>query len=124
MKSKNANYTSEEKIAQSERESLFIVNNFARDYFQNILKNHIDGRSIGMAYFRSRGFRDDIIEKFQLGYCTESHDALAQEALKKGYKKDYLVKTGLCYETDDHRLRDRFWGAGHLSGYTLSPARW
>ncbi len=59
------------------------VNNFARDYFQNILKNHVDGRSIGMAYFRSRGFRDDIIEKFQLGYCTESHDALAQEALQK-----------------------------------------
>ena len=73
-----------------------------------------------MAYFRSRGFRDDIIEKFQLGYCTESHDALAQEALKKGYKKDYLVKTGLCYETDDHRLRDRFWGRVIFPVHTLS----
>ena len=96
------------------------MNNFARDYFQNILKNHVDGRSIGMAYFRSRGFRDDIIEKFQLGYCTESHDALAQEALKKGYKKDYLVKTGLCYETDDHRLQDRFWGRVIFPVHTLS----
>ena len=117
---KERELSSEEKIAQGERESLFIVNNFARDYFQNILKNHVDGQSIGMAYFRSRGFRDDIIEKFQLGYCTESHDALAQEALKKGYKKDYLVKTGLCYETDDHRLRDRFWGRVIFPVHTLS----
>ena len=117
---KERELSSEEKIAQGERESLFIVNNFARDYFQNILKNHVDGRSIGMAYFRSRGFRDDIIEKFQLGYCTESHDALAQEALKKGYKKDYLVKTGLCYETDDHRLQDRFWGRVIFPVHTLS----
>ena len=110
----------EEKLMQSERESLFIVNNFARDYFQNILKNHVDGRSIGMAYFRNRGFRDDIIEKFQLGYCTESHDAMAQEAIKKGFKKEYLVKTGLCYETDDHRLRDRFWGRVIFPVHTLS----
>ena len=117
---KERELTNEEKQAQSERESLFIVNNFARDYFQNILKNHADGRSIGMAYFRSRGFRDDIIEKFQLGYSTESHDALAQEALKKGYKKDFLVKTGLCYETDDHRLRDRFWGRVIFPVHTLS----
>lgn len=117
---KERELSSEEKIMQSERESLFIVNNFARDYFQNILKNHVDGRSIGMAYFRQRGFRDDIIEKFQLGYCTESHDALSQEALKKGFKKEYLVKTGLCYETDDHRLRDRFWGRVIFPVHTLS----
>ena len=70
---KERELSDEEKFVQSERESLFIVNNFARDYFQNILKNHVDGRSIGMAYFRNRGFRDDIIEKFQLGYCTEAH---------------------------------------------------
>ncbi len=117
---KERELSNEEKMAQSERESLFIVNSFARDYFQHILKNHIDGRSIGMAYFRNRGFRDDIIEKFQLGYCTESHDAFAQEALKKGYKKEYLVKTGLCYETDDHRLRDRFWGRVIFPVHTLS----
>lgn len=117
---KERELSNEEKIMQSERESLFIVNSFARDYFQNILRNHVDGRSIGMAYFRNRGFRDDIIEKFQLGYCTESHDALAQEALQKGYKKDFLIKTGLCYETDDHRLRDRFWGRVIFPVHTLS----
>ena len=117
---KERELSSEEKLMQSERESLFIVNNFARDYFQNILKNHVDGRSIGMAYFHNRGFRDDIIEKFQLGYCTESHDAMAQEAIKKGFKKEYLVKTGLCYETDDHRLRDRFWGRVIFPVHTLS----
>lgn len=117
---KERELSSEEKLMQSERESLFIVNNFARDYFQNILKNHVDGRSIGMAYFRNRGFRDDIIEKFQLGYCTESHDAMAQEAIRKGFKKEYLVKTGLCYETDDHRLRDRFWGRVIFPVHTLS----
>lgn len=117
---KERELSSEEKLMQSERESLFIVNNFARDYFQNILKNHVDGRSIGMAYFRNRGFRDDIIEKFQLGYCTESHNAMAQEAIKKGFKKEYLVKTGLCYETDDHRLRDRFWGRVIFPVHTLS----
>ena len=105
---KEQELSNEEKLVQSERESLFIVNQFARDYFQNILHNHVDGRSIGMAYFRNHGFRDDIIEKFQLGYCTENHNAMAEEALKKGYKKEFLVKTGLCYETDDHQLRDRF----------------
>lgn len=117
---KERELTNEEKQVQSERESMFIINNFARDYFQNILRNHVDGRSIGMAYFRQRGFRDDIIEKFQLGYCTESHDAMAQEALRKGFKKEYLVKTGLCYETDDHRLRDRFWGRVIFPVHTLS----
>lgn len=117
---KERELSNEEKLVQSERESLFIVNNFARDYFQDTLKNHVDGRSIGMAYFRQRGFRDDTIEKFQLGYCTESHDAMAEEALKKGFKKEYLIKTGLCYETDDHRLRDRFWGRVIFPVHTLS----
>ena len=117
---KERELSEEEKSAQSERESLFIVNQFARDYFQYILKNHVDGRSIGMAYFRNRGFRDDIIEKFQLGYCTDSHDAFAQEAVQKGYKKEVLIKTGLCYETDDHRLRDRFWGRVIFPVHTLS----
>lgn len=117
---KERELSNEEKIVQSERESLFIVNQFARDYFQNILHNHVDGRSIGMAYLRNRGFRDDIIEKFQLGYCTESHDAMAKEALAKGYKQEFLIKTGLCYETDDKRLRDRFWGRVIFPVHTLS----
>lgn len=117
---KERELSDEEKQVQSERESLFVVNQFARDYFQQILHNHIDGRSIGMAYFRSRGFRDDIIEKFQLGYCTDSHDAMAQEALRKGYKRDYLLKTGLCYEKEDGSLRDRFWGRVIFPIHTLS----
>nr|WP_320057487.1 DNA primase [uncultured Bacteroides sp.] len=117
---KERELTSEEKQAQSARESMFIVNSFARDYFQSILKNHIDGRSIGLAYFRQRGFRDDTIEKFQLGFSTEQHDALAQEAAKKGYQKEFLVKTGLCYETDEGRLRDRFWGRVMFPVHSLS----
>ena len=117
---KERELTNEEKEGQSNRESMFIVNNFARDYFQNILKNHVDGRSIGLAYFRQRGFRDDIIDKFQLGFSTEGRDALAQEALRKGFKQEFLVKTGLCYETDDHKLRDRFWGRVMFPVHTLS----
>ncbi|MDR0894707.1 MAG: DNA primase [Prevotellaceae bacterium] len=117
---KERELTHEEQQIQNERESLFVVNSFARDYFRQILTRHVDGRSIGMAYFRQRGFRDDIIEKFQLGYSTDSHDALAQEALSKGYRKEYLIKTGLCYETDDHRLRDRFWGRVIFPIHTLS----
>lgn len=117
---KERELSNEEKQAQSERESMFVVNAFARDYFQDILRNNVDGRSIGMAYFRQRGFRDDIIEKFQLGYCTDSHDAMSKEALKKGFQREFLVKTGLCYETDDHRLRDRFWGRVIFPVHTLS----
>ena len=117
---KERELTNEEKEVQSNRESMFIVNNFARDYFQNILKNHVDGRSIGLAYFRQRGSRDDIIDKFQLGFSTEGRDALAQEALRKGFKQEFLVKTGLCYETDDHKLRDRFWGRVMFPVHTLS----
>ena len=109
------------------KKNLFVFagnkNDGARDYFQNILKNHVDGRSIGMAYFRSRGFRDDIIEKFQLGYCTESHDALAQEALKKGYKKDYLVRPASATRRTTTDCETASGGASSFR-YTLSPARW
>ena len=117
---KERELTDEEKQVQSLRESLFIVNGFAAEYFQSILYNHIDGKSIGMGYFRQRGFRDDIIKKFQLGYSTDQRDALAQEAMKKGYQQDYLTKTGLCYTTDDGRIRDRFWGRVIFPVHTLS----
>ncbi len=110
----------EEKIAQSERESLFLINQFARDHFCSTLHNHPEGRNVGMAYLRNRGFRDDIIERFQLGYCLESKHALADEALQKGYKRDYLLKTGLCYEREDHSLTDRFWGRVIFPVHTLS----
>ena len=117
---KEKELTDEERQTQTERESLFVVNQFARDFFQQQLQQSEEGRSIGLAYFRDRGFRDDIIEKFQLGYSPEKRDALANEALKKSYKKDYLIRTGLCFETEDHRLRDRFWGRVIFPFHTLS----
>ena len=88
----------DEKREQSERESMFIINEWACDYFHNILKNDVDGIAIGKQYFRSRGIRDDIIEKFKLGFALTKRDALAHEAKRKGYKDEFLVKTGLCYE--------------------------
>jgi len=117
---KERELTNEEKEAQSLRESLFVVNEFARDYFQNILYNHVDGKSIGMTYFRQRGIRDDIVKKFHLGYCTSSKDAFAKEALRKGYKKEYLIKTGLCYEKEDGTIRDRFWGRVIFPWFNIS----
>ena len=117
---KERELTNEEKEAQSLRESLFVVNEFARDYFQNILYNHVDGKSIGMTYFRQRGIRDDIVKKFHLGYCTSSKDAFAKEALRKGYKKEYLIKTGLCYEKEDGTVRDRFWGRVIFPWFNIS----
>ena len=117
---KERELSNEEKQAQSVRESLFLVNDFANNYFQDILHNHRDGQAIGMSYFRQRGFRDDIIKKFQLGFSTESRDALYQEAKKKGFNTDYLVKTGLCYTRDDGQVRDRFWGRVMFPVHTLS----
>lgn len=103
--------TDEERQASSLRESLYVVNDYARDFFCRTLFHHPQGQTLGMAYFRERGFRDDIIRKFQLGFCPEGRDAsLAQEMISKGYKREYLLKTGLCYERDDHSLADRFHG--------------
>ena len=117
---KERELSNEEKEAQSVRESLFVINEFARDYFQNVLYNHIDGKSIGMTYFRQRGIRDDIVKKFQLGYSTSTKDALAKEALRKGYQKEFLLKTGLCYEKEDGSLRDRFWGRVIFPWFNIS----
>lgn len=100
----------EERLAESVRESMFVVNEWARDYFEDQLHNTPDGVAIGMAYLRGRGLRDDIIRKFQLGYSVEQRDALAQTAIAKGYKKEFLLKTGLCFETDRHQLLDRYHG--------------
>jgi len=90
--------TDEERQQQNERESMFIVNEWAMDWFHQTLKNDPDGIAIGKQYFRSRGIRDDIIEKFQLGYSPQKRDALYLAAIAKGYKKEFLVKTGLCIE--------------------------
>jgi len=97
--------TPEEKQQQSERESMFIVNEWAMEYFQGILKNDPDGIAIGKQYFRSRGIRDDIVEKFNLGYALPQRDALAKAALKAGYQEEFLVKTGLCVERKDQEGR-------------------
>jgi DNA primase len=101
--------TEEEKKEQSDRESMFVVNDWAMKYFQDILKNDPDGVAIGKQYFRSRGIRDDIIEKFCLGYAPQQRDALAQAAQKAGYQAEYLVKTGLCIDKDS-KLHDRYYG--------------
>lgn len=100
----------EEKKEQSERESMFIVNEWASGYFEDILHNNVDGVAVGMQYFRSRGFRDDIIKKFRLGFDLNNRSALASTAISKGYNPDYLVKTGLCYKTERGDLIDRFAG--------------
>jgi len=103
--------TDSEKALQSERESMFITNQFALDFFKDTLLNTEKGRAVGLAYFRKRGFRDDILEKFHLGYCPDEPDALARAATAKGYTKENLIKTGLCYAKDDSgALRDRFRG--------------
>lgn len=117
---KERELTEEEKQASNLRESLFVVNQFASEYFQNVLYNVEEGQRIGMTYLRSRGFRDDIIKKFQLGYSTENRDALARTAIEKGYKPEFLEKTGLCYRKDDGTLRDRFWGRVIFPVHTLS----
>lgn len=100
--------TNEEKQAQSDRDSMFILNEFARDYFVKTLHETPEGKAIGLSYFRERGFRDDIIKKFQLGYSLEQRDAFSSEAQRAGYKREYLVKTGLSFGDDNKPLFDRF----------------
>lgn len=114
--------TEEQKQEQSDRESMYIVNDWAAEYFQDILFNDVDGRAIGLQYFRQRGIREDIIKKFRLGFCLSDKTAMNKAALKKGFKAEYLLKTGLCYkrggeskenegeEIDPKMLTDRFYG--------------
>jgi DNA primase len=100
----------EEKRQENERESMFIVNEWAAKYFQNILHHDVDGLAVGMQYFRSRGFRDDIIQKFQLGFDLPERNKLPETAIQEGYQREFLIKTGLCYERDHGELVDRFAG--------------
>ena len=116
--------TSEEKQRESERESMFIVNEWAAKYFQDILQNDVDGRAIGMQYFRSRGFRDDIIRKFQLGFALPQRTALFDEAVKKGYNPKYLTATGLCFKVDKDEAGNRSGQGQYLdrfSGRAIFP---
>lgn len=111
--------TEEQKNAYNERESLFILNEYARTYFVNTLHQHSEGKTVGLSYFRERGFREDIIKKFQLGYSLEQRDALTKDALKSGFNKDYLVRTGLTIEGDNYMV-DRFRGRVMFPVHTLS----
>lgn len=114
----------EEKVAKNDNESMYILNEWARDWFSKQLYDTEDGRAIGLAYFRNRGFRDDILKKFQVGYCPNDREhSLSADAIKAGYQERYLsntpderdprksVGTGLSFKSDrDGSLRDRFFG--------------
>jgi len=113
----------EHKAEANERESMYLVSEFAKKYFHNTLLNDEEGRAIGYSYFKERGFTNDTIKKFELGYSPESWDAFTKEALGKGYKLDYLDKTGLTIVKEDKQF-DRFKGRvmfpiSSMSGRTL-----
>ena len=113
--------TDDERRAEGEREAMFVANAYARDYFVKTLRDSSEGIALGMAYFRQRGFRDDTIEKFQLGYCLEERDAFARTALAKGYSREVLLRTGLCLEREgSDALVDRFRGRVMFPVHTLS----
>lgn len=121
--------TNEEKQRESERESMFIVNDWAAKYFQDILLHDVDGIAIGMAYFRGRGFRDDIIRKFRLGFALPKRTALAEAAKAAGYNPKYLVDTGLCFKVDkdeagnksgEDKILDRFSGRAIFPWFSVS----
>ena len=101
--------SAEEIVAQNEREKMFNINTFAQQYFSETMKNNEEGLAIGMSYFKERGFRDAIINKFQLGYCLNQRDAFIQHAIKNGYSKELLLKIGLASGTEE-RLYDKYQG--------------
>ncbi|MBR5603349.1 MAG: DNA primase [Bacteroidales bacterium] len=101
--------TPEEMVALNERERMFNVNSFAQQYFSDIMKNNDEGIAVGMSYFRERGFRDAVIDKFQLGYCLNQKDAFIQHAIKNGYSKELLLKVGLA-SGNEERAYDKYQG--------------
>lgn len=112
--------TPEELEQKNERESLMVVNAYAQRYFSDILHKHSDGKNIGLAYFKERGFHNTTIEKFQLGYCLSQRDAFTQSAIHDGYKQEYLVKTGLSVLREDGNTFDRFMGRVMFPIHSLS----
>ncbi len=101
--------TSEEKAQMNERESMFLVSNFAKDYFHDNMLNSNKGKAIGLSYFKERGFRDETIKKFDLGYCIDEWDNFTNAALNKGYDLKYLAATGLTIVKENKQF-DRFKG--------------
>lgn len=112
--------TAEEIARRSSRENMFALNAFALKYFSDTLHNTEEGRSIGIGYFRERGFRDDTIKKFQLGYCPDRFEAVSVEALKEGFSRQTLIDTGLCTENQRGGLTDRFRGRVIFPVHTVS----
>ena len=100
----------ENRAEQSEREGLYILMNFAKDYYKDLLKNTEEGRGIGLSYFRERGFNDGTLEKFELGYALEGWENFSKEAIAKGYNKELLEKAGLVVKKEDGSSYDRFRG--------------
>ncbi len=110
----------EELQKRNDRESLFVLNTFAQTYFEDTLWKRDEGKAVGLSYFKERGFRDDVIKRFGLGYSLESYDALAKVSMERGYKREFLLKTGLCTERQDGSLVDRFRGRVIFPVHTLS----
>ena len=112
--------TDKEKQRRSDRESMLIVNSWAQQYFSTQLYEHVEGKTVGLRYFAERGFREDTIRKFQLGYSLDQRDALYKAATKYGYKKEFLEKTGLVIVYDNGGVNDRFRGRVIFPVHTLS----
>lgn len=117
---KERELTDEEKREESIRESMFVINQYALQYFTGTLHDSDEGKAIGLNYFRHRGLRDETIRKFCLGYSPERRDSLAKTAVAAGYNPELIAKTGVCYSTEDGRLQDRFWGRVIFPVHTIS----
>lgn len=117
---KEKELTAEEKQKENDRESMFIINQWTSDYFEDILHNDVDGLAVGMQYFRGRGFRDDIIQKFHLGFDPNDRHRLSRTAMDKGYKEKYLLDTGICYRNDRGELIDRYAGRVVFPWFSVS----
>lgn len=107
---KEREMTDEDRRAQNERESMFAVNEWASNFFRRTMLETEDGKAVGLAYFRSRGFRDDILEKFRLGFCLDTYDSMTKAAMKKGFKEEFLVKTGLTIKRESGGYLDKYRG--------------
>ncbi len=112
--------TEQEKQVRNDRESMFIVNSWAQQYFTTQLHETPEGRTVGLRYFAERGFRNDTIRKFQLGYSLDQRDAFYKDSIKKGYKQEYLEKTGLIIPYENGNVNDRFRGRVIFPVHTLS----
>ena len=117
---KERELTDEERQAQNIRESMFVINEYAQQFFVDTLHTTQEGEAIGLGYLHRRGLRSETIKKFGLGYSPEKRDTFATTAVKNGYNAELIAKTGVCYSTEDGRLVDRFWGRVIFPVHTIS----